>query len=124
LVGAGAVTYGALEKAGDVWHRTVTVLTTRKAPVDNVLPIAEKSYVYYDDHDVYDSVLTDNTGKTYVTQLIYNTETKTYYVYYRYSETEYDLVEYETLEKATDAFKVNYKEKFNVDWTDRETAVS
>ncbi|KAG0334402.1 hypothetical protein BG005_004865, partial [Podila minutissima] len=52
--GAGSATSGALEKVDGVWKRTVQILTTRKAHVDTVAPIAETSYVYYDD-EVYDS---------------------------------------------------------------------
>ncbi|KAG0008433.1 hypothetical protein BGZ82_004682, partial [Podila clonocystis] len=79
--GAGSAASGALEKVDGVWRRTVLVLTTRKAHVDKVAPIAETSYVYYDD-EVYDSVLTEkSTGVTYVTQLLYDTQVKAYYVY-------------------------------------------
>ncbi|KAF9969725.1 hypothetical protein BGZ75_002672, partial [Mortierella antarctica] len=74
--GAGNAATGALEKVDGVWKRTVQVLTTRKAHVDHVCPIAKTSYVYYDD-EVYDSALTENsTGITYVTQLIFDSETK------------------------------------------------
>ncbi|KAF9342107.1 hypothetical protein BGX26_008341, partial [Mortierella sp. AD094] len=78
-VGAGLAAAGALHKVDGIWKRTVQVLTTRKAHVDKVCPIAKTAYVYYDE-DVYDAVLTEkNTGVTYVTQLIYDTETKVYY---------------------------------------------
>ncbi|KAF9945606.1 hypothetical protein BGZ72_001178, partial [Mortierella alpina] len=74
--GAGNVASGALTKVDGVWKRTVQVLTTRKAKVDHVCPIAKTAYVYYDD-EVYDSVLTEkSTGITYVTQLIFDIETK------------------------------------------------
>ncbi|KAF9535931.1 hypothetical protein EC957_001416, partial [Mortierella hygrophila] len=65
--GAGNAASGALEKVDGVWKRTVQVLTTRKANVDTVAPIAKTSYVYYDD-EVYDAVLVDkSTGVTHVT---------------------------------------------------------
>ncbi|KAF9117984.1 hypothetical protein BG015_006780, partial [Linnemannia schmuckeri] len=54
--GAGNAASGALTKVDGVWKRTVQVLTTRKAHVDSVAPIAKTSYVYYDD-EVYDAVL-------------------------------------------------------------------
>ncbi|KAF9356543.1 hypothetical protein BGX26_005145 [Mortierella sp. AD094] len=124
-VGAGLATAGALYKVDGVWKRTVQVLATRKAHVDEVCPIAKTSYVYYDE-DVYDAVLTEkNTGVTYVIQLVYDTETKVYYVYCRYGETDYKLDgPHETIEAAKDAFQLIYKEKFDVDWTERETSVS
>ncbi|KAG0270829.1 hypothetical protein BGZ96_006161, partial [Linnemannia gamsii] len=63
--GAGSAAHGALEKVDGVWKRSVQVLTTRKAHVDSVAPIAKTSYVYYDD-EVYDAVLTEKTtGVTY-----------------------------------------------------------
>ncbi|KAF9271212.1 hypothetical protein BGZ68_004023, partial [Mortierella alpina] len=63
--GAGHAASDALHKVDGVWKRTVQVLTTRKAKVDEVCPIAKVSYVYYDD-EVYDSVLTEkSTGITY-----------------------------------------------------------
>ncbi|KAF9993659.1 hypothetical protein BGZ80_008064, partial [Entomortierella chlamydospora] len=125
VIGGGLLAAGALHKVDGVWKRIVQVLTTRKAHVDKVCPIAKTSYVYYDD-DVYDAVLTEkNTGVTYVTQLIYDTETKVYYVYYRFGETDYKLDgPHKTIEAAKDAFQLTYKEKFAVEWTERETAVS
>ncbi|KAF9409794.1 hypothetical protein BGZ94_001860, partial [Podila epigama] len=68
--GAGAATVGALTQVDGVWKRTLNVITTRKGEVDSVAPIAKTSYVYYDDVDVYYSVLTEKTtGVTYITQL-------------------------------------------------------
>ncbi|KAF9355272.1 hypothetical protein BGX26_006786 [Mortierella sp. AD094] len=124
-VGAGIAAAGALHKVDGVWKRTVQVLTTRKAHVDDICPIAKTSYVYYDE-DVYDAVLTENsTGTTHVTQLIYDTETKVYYVYYRFGETDYKIDgPHSTIEAAKDAFQLTYKERFDVEWTERETAVS
>ncbi|KAF9151549.1 hypothetical protein BGX20_005384, partial [Mortierella sp. AD010] len=125
VIGGGLLATGALHKVDGVWKRTVQVLTARKALVDEVCPIAKTSYVYYD-NDVYDAVLTEKgTGVTYVTQLIYDTETKVYYVYYRYGETDYKLDgPYMTIEAAKEAFQLTYKDKFNVEWTERKTAVS
>ncbi|KAF9997815.1 hypothetical protein BGZ80_006920, partial [Entomortierella chlamydospora] len=89
VIGDGLLAAGALHKVDGVWKRTVQVLTTRKANVDEVCPIAKTSHVYYDD-DVYDAVLTErDTGVPCVTQLIYDTEAKAYYDYYRYGETDY-----------------------------------
>ncbi|KAF9536755.1 hypothetical protein BGW38_010131, partial [Lunasporangiospora selenospora] len=63
--GAGHAASGALEKVDGVWRRTVQVLTTRKAKVDHVCPIANKAFVYYDE-DVYDATLVDkSTGVTH-----------------------------------------------------------
>ncbi|KAF9410646.1 hypothetical protein BGZ94_001583, partial [Podila epigama] len=123
--GAGAVASGALEQVDGVWKRTVQVLTTRKAHVDKVAPIAKTSYVYYDD-DVYDAVLTEkSTGITYVTQLLFDSATHKYFVYIRWGEKDYKLDgPYETIESAKAAFLVIYKEKFGVEWSVRETTVS
>ncbi|KAF9943499.1 hypothetical protein BGZ70_005876, partial [Mortierella alpina] len=119
---AGAV---ALNKVDGVWKRTVQVLTTRKAKVDHVCPIAKTAYVYYDE-DVYDSVLTEkSTGITYVTQLIFDSQTNVYYVYYRWGETDYKLDgPHDTVESAKEAFQVTYKEKFDVEWKEREIATN
>ncbi|KAG0197079.1 hypothetical protein BGX28_009421, partial [Mortierella sp. GBA30] len=123
--GAGAAAAGALTQVDGVWKRSVEVLTTRKAHVDHVCPIAKTSYVYYDD-EVYDSVLIEkSTGITYVTQLIFDSETKVYYVYYRSGETDYKLEgPHTTIEAAKSAFLVNYQEKFGIQWSERVSAVS
>ncbi|KAF9901267.1 hypothetical protein EC991_006372, partial [Linnemannia zychae] len=123
--GAGHAASGALTKVDGVWKRTVQVLTTRKAHVDSVAPIAKTSYVYYDD-EVYDAVLVErNTGVTYVTQLLFDSATTKYYVYVRWGETDYRLDgPYETVEEAKKAFQVTYLEQFGVPWDQRETVAS
>ncbi|KAG0328685.1 hypothetical protein BG000_000353, partial [Podila horticola] len=123
--GAGAVASGALTQVDGVWKRTVEVLTTRKAHVDAVAPIAKTSYVYYD-NEVYDSVMIEqSTGVKYITQLLYDTETSAYYVYVRWSETEYRLDgPHKTIEAAKSAFQITYKEWFGLEWETRETTVS
>ena len=123
--GAGAAAAGALTQVDGVWKRTVQVLTTRKAHVDERCPIAKTSYVYYDD-DVYDSVLIDNTsGVTHVNQLLYDTKTESYYIYIRWSETDYKLDgPYETIESAKSAYLITYKEWYGIEWTERETSHS
>ncbi|KAI1282619.1 hypothetical protein EDD11_001309, partial [Mortierella claussenii] len=123
--GAGAAAAGALTQVDGVWKRTVQVLTTQKAHVDELAPIAKHAYVYHDD-EVYDSVLIEKeTGVKHITQLLYDSDEKVYYVYYRWSETDYKLEgPHKTAESAKEAFQVAYKEKFDVEWTERETAVS
>ncbi|KAG0374561.1 hypothetical protein BGX24_010241 [Mortierella sp. AD032] len=123
--GAGRAAFGALTKVDGVWKRTVQVLTTRKAHVDSIAPIAKTSYVYYDD-DVYDAVLVEkSTGVTYVTQLLFDSTTAKYYVYVRWGETDYRLDgPHETVESAKAAFQVTYHEQFGVQWQERETTVS
>ncbi|KAG0013890.1 hypothetical protein BGZ80_010786, partial [Entomortierella chlamydospora] len=121
----GAAAAVALTQAADgIWRRTTKVVTTQKTPVDKVCPIAKTSYVYYDD-DVYDSVLVEkNTGITYVTQLIFDSKTNVYYVYTRWGETDYKLDgPHETIEAAKNAFQLTYKEKYDVEWTQRQTTV-
>ncbi|KAF9981868.1 hypothetical protein BGZ75_006777 [Mortierella antarctica] len=114
-----------VQKVEGLWRRTVQVFTTSKAHVDSVCPIAKAAYVYYDD-EVYDSVLTEKkTGITYVTQLVFDSETKVYYVYYRWGETDYKLNgPHETIESAKEALQITYKEKFDVEWTEREINTS
>ncbi|KAI9237847.1 MAG: hypothetical protein BYD32DRAFT_284076 [Podila humilis] len=123
--GSGSAAVGALEKVDGVWKRTVKVVTTRKAHVDKVAPIAETSYVYYDE-EVYDSVLTEkSTGITYVTQLLFDTKIQKYYVYVRWGESDYKLDgPRDTIESAKSAFQVTYKERFGLEWETRETTVS
>jgi hypothetical protein len=123
--GAGAAAAGALTQVDGVWKRSVQVLTTRKAHVDTVAPIAKTSYVYYDE-DVYDAVLVEkSTGVTYVTQLLYNSADAKYYVYIRWGETDYKLDgPHETIESAKAAFQITYREQFGVQWEQRETTVS
>ncbi|KAG0305545.1 hypothetical protein BGZ99_002047, partial [Dissophora globulifera] len=123
--GAGAAAAGALTQVDGVWKRAVQVVTTRKAHVDERCPIAKTSYVYYDE-DVYDSVLVEkSTGVTHTTQLLYDTEKKGYFIYIRWSETDYKLDgPHETIEEAKAAFQTTYKEWYGIEWTQRETAVS
>ncbi|KAI1316330.1 hypothetical protein EDD11_010109 [Mortierella claussenii] len=123
--GAGIAAAGALTHADGVWKRTVKVINARKGYVDDVCPRAKHSFVYYDD-EVYDSVITDkSTGTTYVTQLIYDIETRSYYVYYRWNETDYKLEgPHDNVDSAKQAFKINYKEKFDIEWAERETSIS
>ncbi|KAF9896072.1 hypothetical protein BX616_008194, partial [Lobosporangium transversale] len=124
--GAEGVAYGALQKVDGVWKRTVQVLTIRKAKVDEVAPIAKHSFVYYDEDEVYDCVFIEkSTGKKYVTQLLYDTKKEVFYVYYRWSETEYTLDgPHEDVESAKEAFKISYTQKFGIEWKERETAVT
>ncbi|KAG0028142.1 hypothetical protein BGZ83_005110, partial [Gryganskiella cystojenkinii] len=111
--GAGAAAAGALTHVDGVWKRTVQVLTTRKAKVDQVIPFHKHAYVYYDD-EVYDATLTQKTtGVTYITQLIYNSEEHVYYVYIRSGETDYKLDgPHKTVEEAKTAFQVTYRDNF------------
>ncbi|KAG9061239.1 hypothetical protein KI688_007577 [Linnemannia hyalina] len=123
--GAGHAAHGALEKVDGAWKRSVPVLTTRKAHVDKVAPIAKTSYVYYDD-EVYDAVLTEkSTGVAYVIQLLFDHATAKYYVYFRWGETDYRLDgPHETVESAKAVFQVTYQEQFGVQWHERETTLS
>ncbi|KAF9344038.1 hypothetical protein BGX34_006055, partial [Mortierella sp. NVP85] len=124
-VGAG-LAVGVLKKFGDgLWKRTKTVVNTRKGHVDEKVPI-KHAVVYYDEETVYDSVVIDKTtGVSYVTQLIFDSETQVYHVYYRYNETEYILSDsYETIEEAKVAFQDHYKKTFEIEWKDRTTVTS
>jgi hypothetical protein len=122
--GAGAAAHGALKQVDGVWKRTVEVLTTRKAHVDEKCPVGQHAVVYYDE-DVYDSEIVEvSTGIKHITQLIYDSQTNVYYVYYRYGEEIKLDGPHTTVESAKIAFQENYKNKFNIEWKERETAVS
>ncbi|KAF9156576.1 hypothetical protein DFQ26_009301, partial [Actinomortierella ambigua] len=124
--GAGDAASGALEQVGGVWKRAVDVEITRKGHVDEKAPLTQKTtYVYYDDEEVYDAVLVQkDTGVTYKTQLLFDSDTKVYYIYLRHGD-EVTLSEgYKTIEQAKDAFQLTYQEKFGVVWTERTTTVS
>ncbi|KAG0334355.1 hypothetical protein BG004_000441, partial [Podila humilis] len=124
--GAGVAAVGALTQVDGVWKRNLNVLTTRKGHVDSVSPIAKNCYVYYDDAQVYDSVLIEkSTGVKYITQLVFDVTIQKYYVYIRYSETDYKLDgPHDTVESAKSALHVTYKERFGLEWESRETTIS
>ncbi|KAF9974682.1 hypothetical protein BGZ73_001866, partial [Actinomortierella ambigua] len=124
--GTGAVAAGALTQVDGVWKRAVDVVTTQKARVDEKVPINHKTtYVYYDEEEVFDAALVEkSTGVTYKTQLLFDAETKVYYIYLRHGEEVTLSQGYETIEQAKEAFQVTYQEKFGVVWTERTTTVS
>ncbi|KAF9895974.1 hypothetical protein BX616_008424, partial [Lobosporangium transversale] len=117
---------GALEKVDGVWKRSVQVLTTRKAKVDEVAPIAKTSYVYFDDVEVYDSILVDkNSRLTHHIQLIFDSESSSYYVYNRWGEKDYKLDgPHKTIEDAKASFYLIYKEWFGLEWSQRQISTS
>ncbi|KAG0042292.1 hypothetical protein BGZ83_000678 [Gryganskiella cystojenkinii] len=121
----GNAAAGALTLVDGVWKRTVQLLTTRRAHVDAVCPIAKTSYVYCD-NEVYDAVLTErSTGVTYVIQLLYSSEEHVYYIYVRWGETDFRLEgPHTTIKAAKEAFQVTYSDLFGVQWTERETDVN
>ncbi|KAF9929140.1 hypothetical protein BGZ65_005935, partial [Modicella reniformis] len=119
----------ALSQIDGVWKCKQKVVNTRKTPVDQAFPNAEKSIVYFDvdeSEEVYEAILVDKaTNVKHVTQLIFDTEDQAYYVYYRYGETNYTIDgPHDTLESAKIAFQDNYKETFEVEWKERKTAPS
>ncbi|KAF9933124.1 hypothetical protein FBU30_006448, partial [Linnemannia zychae] len=102
---------------------TTTTHTTTHAPkpmVDLVCPIASEVSVHYDD-EIYTTTMTQQTtGVIYVTQLLYNYVTKTYYVYLRWGDSEYKLDgPYESVEVAKQQYKKQYNETFGVTWEQR-----
>ncbi|KAF9342581.1 hypothetical protein BGX34_007933, partial [Mortierella sp. NVP85] len=104
VIGTGLAAHAAIKKVDGVWKRAVQVVTTRKAKVDEKAPV-KHAYVYYDE-DVYDSIIVDSkTGNKHISQLLYDSDKKVFYVYYRWSETEYTLSDsYETIEEAKAAY--------------------
>ena len=122
--GAGLAASGALHKVDGVWKRAVAVMTTRKAHVDEKVPI-KHAFVYYDEEEVYDvELIESSTGTKYVSQLIYDSETDVYYVYYRYGDDFKLDGPHKTIDDAKVAFKDNYKKKTDIEWKERETATS
>jgi len=125
VVGTGLAANAAFKKVDGVWKRAVQVATTRKAKVDEKCPIHKHAFVYYDD-DVYESILVDKkTGNKHITQLLYDSDKEVYYVFYRWSETDYTLGDsYDTLEEAKAAYLTHHKKNFDIEWTERSTVVS
>ncbi|KAF9149713.1 hypothetical protein DFQ26_001863, partial [Actinomortierella ambigua] len=122
---AVVVSTGALDKVDGVWKRTVKVLTTQKAHVDERAPMAKTSYVYYDDEDVFDAELVQkDTGVTYKTQLLFDTKTNAYYIYILHGEEVSTEGPFETIEQAKESFQIIYQKKTGVAWTERTTTVS
>ncbi|KAF9359049.1 hypothetical protein BGX26_000300 [Mortierella sp. AD094] len=101
------------------------VATIDKPSVDELCPLHKTSQVYCDG-DVYSAVLTDKArGATCVIQLLYSDETKAYYIYYRYGETDCHLDGIlKDSASAKVAFHVTYKDIFGVEWSERESANS
>ncbi|KAG0212875.1 hypothetical protein BGX31_001379, partial [Mortierella sp. GBA43] len=122
--GTGLAEIGTIKKVDGVWHRTVQVLTTQMAKVDHKCPI-KHAVVYYDE-EAYDSVVFDNeSGQKHVSQLIFDSKTEVYYVYYRWNEAEYKLDgPHETVEAAKEAYVISYKQTYDIEWTERHTIVS
>ncbi|KAG0240690.1 hypothetical protein BGW41_006773, partial [Actinomortierella wolfii] len=123
--GAAIAAVGALNKVDGAWKRTIQVLATRKAKVDEKAPCAKTSYVFYDEEEVYDALLVEKqTGVTYKTQLLFDKETRVYYIYIRYGDEVTVSQPYKTIEAAKEAFQVTYQEKTGVAWTERTKTVS
>ncbi|KAG0018813.1 hypothetical protein BGZ80_006707 [Entomortierella chlamydospora] len=80
-------------------------------------------YLYYDD-DTYGAVLKEKeTDAKYLMELLYSTETKSYYVYYHNGRIDFRLNgPYGTIEDAKRIFQDSYKEKFGVEWIGRKEA--
>ncbi|KAF9194309.1 hypothetical protein BGZ49_003176, partial [Haplosporangium sp. Z 27] len=123
--GAGAAIDGGLKQVDGVWKRSIQVLTTRKAHVNEFFPYASTSFVYYDD-DVYDSTLVEkNSGLTHHMQLLYDSKSKAYYVFNHWGEKEYDVDgPHSTIEAAKAAFLAIFTKWYGLEWSKRETAVS
>ncbi|KAG0250546.1 hypothetical protein BGZ95_007159, partial [Linnemannia exigua] len=109
------------EQVGGTTTTTSHTATSSPKPlVDVACPIADQVSVFYDD-EIYTTTLTQqSTGVIYVTQLLYNYVTKTYYVYLRWGDNEHSLDgPYETVEIAKQHYKKQYNETFGVSWEQR-----
>jgi len=63
-----------------------------------------------------------STGTVYVTQLIFDSKTKGYYVYRHRVKIDYRMDgPYDTIESAKEAFLITYMALFEIEWTKRET---
>ncbi|KAF9359050.1 hypothetical protein BGX26_000301 [Mortierella sp. AD094] len=116
---ADADTKTDCEDKGDAAQKDTT--PKAKSRVDEFCPILKTSHVCCDNEDEYSAVLTNKTSDVEcVIQLLCSDETGTYYVYYRYDETETHLDGiHKNIESAKDAFKKAFKEKFKIEWSER-----
>lgn len=82
-----------------------------------VCPLADQVQVYWDQQSYHTALIQLSTGVIYVSQMLYNYVTKTYYVYLRCGESEYTLDEpFDTLEQAKLIFTTKYQEALGVTW--------
>ncbi|KAF9342182.1 hypothetical protein BGX34_008624, partial [Mortierella sp. NVP85] len=89
--------------------------------IDTVNPIA-KQLTIYQDSETYQTILTQkSTGIMYITQLLYNVETKTYYVYLRWGDSDYILDgPYDSVDVAKEQYKTKFIQTFGVSWEERQ----
>ncbi|KAF9904817.1 hypothetical protein EC991_002321, partial [Linnemannia zychae] len=115
----------AEQVGGTTTTTTHHTTSTPKPMVDAVCPIAHQVNVFKDD-EIYTTTLTQrSTGVIYVTQLLYNYVTKTYYVYLRWGDNEHSLDgPYETIEVAKEKYKKQYNETFGVTWEQRNVSTN
>ncbi|KAG0196973.1 hypothetical protein BGX28_009522, partial [Mortierella sp. GBA30] len=125
------ITIEGEESGADSQRATGTSTTTRTTTtssnlVDHICPIADQVSVYHDHSELYHTAMTQrSTGNDYITQLLYNHVTKTYYVYLRWGETQYSLEgPYDTIEVAKTNFKDKYNQTFGITWEERKTTTS
>ncbi|KAF9430481.1 hypothetical protein BGZ76_000821, partial [Entomortierella beljakovae] len=113
---------GEVEEAEKRRTLTRSASTTSQVLVDQYCPIAEEVELYKDE-EIYHTALTKSSnGLVYVSQLLYNFVTKTYYVYIRQGENKPTLDgPYDTIEIAKSQFRSKYVETYGVSWEERNT---
>lgn len=95
--------------------------------IDHACPIADQVTVYSDeDSEIYHvSLSRKTTGEIYITQLLFNYVTKTYYVYLHWGEDQVILDgPYESVEEAKVTFKSKYTEAYGISWEQRRTVTN
>lgn len=113
------------QTGGTTTTTTRTTTSTPKPMVDAVCPIADQVSVFKD-NEIYTTTLTQrSTGVIYVTQLLYNYVTKTYYVYLRWGDNEHTLDgPYETVDIAKEHYRKQYSETFGITWEERNVTTN
>ena len=93
--------------------------------IDHACPIADEVTVYSDSEVYHVSLSRKTTGEIYITQLLFNYVTKTYYVYLHWGEDQVILDgPYESVEVAKANFKIKYTEAYGVSWEERRTVTN
>lgn len=115
----------AQKQIGATRTNNTSTQSERQSLVDAVCPIAEQVQVFYDKEMFNTTLVQRSTGVTYVSQMLFNYVTNTYYVYLRWGESEYTLDgPYKTVEQAKSIFTTKYRETFGVSWEERTTVTN
>lgn len=104
----------------EVGTSTEITTSTHHSLVDAICPIANQVQVYKDSENYHTILTKKSTGVNYIYQMLYNYETKTYYVYLRWGEDDYKLDgPFKTIEEAKSIYTTKYRETFGISWEER-----